>query len=295
MMVILDDDGLGVAPELGLLGRRELLARVDDDRQILDGGVVLDALEQREAAHVGEPQIEHHAVEAPLGDLLQGRLGGGDRRDLDVLAPAHQLDDAAALHLVVFDHEQVAHRLLDEAGDPVEGAVERVGADRLLQVRDRALAQPALPLVHARHDVHGDVARGGVVLELVEHGPAVDPRQRDVERDRVRPVLLGELERGLPVGGDEGLESLVARHAHQHAREVDVVFDDHDDAVPRLDGAAIVVHRGLGFGERDLPPCTAAPVRAGARQVGSGSLRGSLASGSGAAASRAGPAYRSGT
>ena len=47
----------------GVLDRRA--GRQDDDRQIGAGGT--EASEQREALHVGEPDVEHHDVEVAPG------------------------------------------------------------------------------------------------------------------------------------------------------------------------------------------------------------------------------------
>ena len=54
---------LGEPPQLGLLLPGQLLAGVDDDRQLAQVGFVADPLDQLEAGHVGQPEVEHHAVE----------------------------------------------------------------------------------------------------------------------------------------------------------------------------------------------------------------------------------------
>ena len=69
--------------------------------------------------------------------------------------------------------------------------------DRLLEARDGAGAQRVLHAVVidvAGDDVHRDVARGRMALEVVEHLPAVEHRQAHVEDDRVGLVLVRERE-----------------------------------------------------------------------------------------------------
>ena len=102
------------------------------------------------------------------------------------------------------------------------------------------MLQRALRLVGDGDHVDGDVARRGVVLEAVEHAPAVHVGQADVEGDRVRLHLAGEGEAVGTAGGDERLEPLVVGEVHQEAAEGRVVLDDQDHAVPRVDEGAIV-------------------------------------------------------
>jgi hypothetical protein len=118
-------------------------------------------------------------------------------------------------------------------------------------------------------DVHGDVARGGVVLQPVQHGPARRSRQVDVQRDGVGPVLARQLEPGLAVQRDDPLEPLLARHVEQDAGEADVVLDDEHHAVAGLDGAAVVVDRRLGGSPRPRGAGSASRAvrRAGSRRA----------------------------
>ena len=64
---------------------------------------------------------------------------------------------------------------------------QRLPLDRLGQVGDGAELQRALALVGGRDDVDRDVAGGRIVLEQVEHLPAVQLRQAQVQGDGVRP------------------------------------------------------------------------------------------------------------
>ena len=113
--------------------------------------------------------------------------------------------------------------------DARERLVERLLRDRLLEVGERARLETLLPLADARDDVHRNVPRLRMMLEPVEHRPAVHARHVDVERDGVRLERVRELEPGLAVERDESLESLLARHLEQNLREVRVVLDDEQD------------------------------------------------------------------
>ena len=201
----------------------------------------LHGLEQLEAVpRAAQAEVEHHAVEVALRQLAQGFLGGSDGGDLDVLV-RDEVDDGRSLRFVVLDDEQPLHLLIDELRDVLERVVQRFARDRLLQIRDRAGLQSGLTLAHAADDVHRDVSRVRMVLEPIEHRPPVDPRQIDVERDRVGFVRVRDAETRVALERDESLESLIARHVEQDLGEVRVVLDDEDDAVAGIEDVAIVV------------------------------------------------------
>ena len=62
---------------------------------------------QLEAGHVGQAEVEHHAVEAPSASASSASAPVPTAVVFDV-AVADQLDDALPLRLVVLDHQQVA-------------------------------------------------------------------------------------------------------------------------------------------------------------------------------------------
>ena len=70
-----------------------------------------------------------------------------------------------------------------------------------------------------RDHAHRDVPGGQVVLEPLQHPPAVDVRQVDVERDGVRLVLAGQGQGGRPERGDQPLEPLLAGGVEQEPGE----------------------------------------------------------------------------
>ena len=232
-------------PQLGLLLLRQLLAGVDDHRDLRQPRVLLHLLEQVEAAHVGEPEIEDQAVEVLRVERRERFRAGRDRRALHVPV-ADQLDDALALDVVVLDDQQVADLAVDEAGNRGEGLLERFAFDRLGQVRHRPEPHAAVRLFEQRDDVHRDVPRRRVVLEPIEHRPAVHDRQVDVEGDRVRLVVPRHRQADVAARRRQALESFLVRHVLQDVHERQVVLDDQHDAIAVADRVAIVLDVALG-------------------------------------------------
>ena len=62
-------------------------------------------LEQLEAGHVGQAQVEHDAIERPVPHRGQRGFAAVDRHDFDVVV-IQQLDDRVSLDVVVFDDQQ---------------------------------------------------------------------------------------------------------------------------------------------------------------------------------------------
>ena len=82
-----------------------------------------------------------------------------------------------------------------------------------------------------RDDLHRNVPRQRIVLELAQHGPAEHVGQEDVERHGGRLELLGEIQRFRAARRDQHLEALVAGEIDQHARIMRVVLDDQENGV----------------------------------------------------------------
>ncbi len=213
---------------------RQLLAGEDDDRHVAQRRLGLQLLEQLEAAHVRQAQIEDAAVEGALAQRRQRLGAGADRLDLDVVV-AEQLDDARRSMSLssITSSRLVCGATIDL--EPVERRFQLVGGGRLDQVGEGAVRQAVLPLLVDRDDLHRDVPRRRVELEVVEHRPAEHVGQEDVERDGGRAVLARQRQRQLPALGDDALEALVARQAQQDARVVRIVLDDQQDGVALAD------------------------------------------------------------
>ena len=194
---VLDHHRLGHPPQLGLFPLGQLLAGVDDGGELAQPDLALDPGDELEAGHVGQAQVEHHAVERLPLQRLERIGAGGDRGGLHV-AVADQLGDALLLRLVVLDHQQALDRPVDELVQRGERLGERFLGGRLGQEVDGAQPEPALPVLLHRDDVHRDVAGGRVVLQPVEDGPAIGIGKPQIERDRGGLVLPGQRQR--PVG-----------------------------------------------------------------------------------------------
>ena len=160
------------------------------------------------------------------------RAGAGGH-DLDVVV-AEQLGDAHLLGLVVLHDQQRLRRGLAYSLMRDKAAFDALGGGRLGDERERAARQTVLAILVERDDLHRDVPRQRVLLELAEHGPAEHVGQEHVERHRGRLILLGEIERIGAAHRHQHLEALVAREIDHDARIVRVVLDDQQDRVARL-------------------------------------------------------------
>ncbi len=196
-------------------------------------------LQQLEAAHVQQPEVEHHAIERLPFDGVERLLPGRDGSHVHVVV-ADQIHDTRTLDLVVLDDEQLLDAPLDERADVREGVVERLARHRLRQLGERALPERALRLVGDRNDVHGDVACGGIVLEAIEHLPPVSFLQLNVERDCVRAIPVRQRHRRVTARGDDPAESLLPGRLEENRRERLIFFDDQHDLVVGSDHVAIV-------------------------------------------------------
>src|SRR5687767_2565990 len=239
---VLDDDGLRQRSQLALFLARQLLAGIDDYRHLRHRAVGAHLLEELEPIHVVEAEVEDDAVVVAARELIQGFGAGSDRGDLDV-AIADQLDQRVALRLVVFDDQQRAHLAIVERLDRVEGVIQVLPLAGLGDEGLGAQAHAAMRIVGHRDHVYGDVTRGGIVLEAIEHVPAVETRQIEVERDGVGTMLPGHLQADVAANGRQYAELVFAAEIHQDARKRLIVFDDQQYAVSRLDALPVVEHR----------------------------------------------------
>ena len=90
---VLDDDCFRQAPELGFLFLRQILAGIDDDRDLRQPWAGFHAFEQLEAGHVVQSEIQNQAIEVLRLERGHGFRAACHRRRLDV-AIADQFDNA---------------------------------------------------------------------------------------------------------------------------------------------------------------------------------------------------------
>ena len=147
---------------------------------------------------------------------------------------AQQLRNAHLLGPVVLDHQQALASRLRVFLDAGESRLHAFGGGRLGDEGERTAGETVLAILVQGDDLHRDVPRQRVLLELAEHGPAQHVGKEYVERDGGRLVLLGEIERVGSPHRDQDLEALLARKVHHDAGVVRIVLDDEQDRVAGL-------------------------------------------------------------
>src|SRR5205085_10409105 len=97
---------------------------------------------------------------------------------------------------------------------------------RLDQVLGGAEQQAEVAIVDDRHHDYRDGRRRRITFQRVQHAPAIEFGQADIECDRKRQQLASALDGRVAVGGD--LHSIAVRFEirPQDAGDVHVVLDD---------------------------------------------------------------------
>ncbi len=185
---VLQHDALRHRLQLRLLVRSQILTGEDDHWHVGELRLRVHLREQLEPRHVGQTQVEHDAVERLAAQRIERFAASPYCNDLDVIV-SEQLDDRLALDLAILDHQQPLRARGGEGLDSIERGLERVGSRRFDEVRERAVCQSVLTLFLERENLHRDMARRGIELELIQHGPTQHVGQEDVEGDRGRLEL----------------------------------------------------------------------------------------------------------
>ncbi len=249
----LDDDAARHRVELRILLGRELAAGEDDDRQIGEILVVAHPLQQVEAGHVRQTQIEDDAVDRLLAQHIERRGAGLDRGDVDIVV-AEQLGDAEPLRGIVLDDEQALASRLGIFLDARQRGFQPLGRRRLGDEREGAARQPVLAILVEGDDLHRNVPRLGVLLELAKHRPAQHVGQEDVERDGARPILAGQRQRLGAARRHQDLEAAVMREISHDACVMRVVLDNEEHGIAGFDPFAVVGDvLGRDLGDADGP------------------------------------------
>ena len=165
-----------------------------DHRNIRQRVVVADPVEHLEAAHVGQPQIEHDAIAGAVAQRRERAGAGIGGHDLDIVV-IEQFRDAHLLGGIVLDDQQALAARFGVFLDLRQRRADAFGRRRLVDEGERAARQRVLAVFVERDDLDRNVPRQRIVLELAQHGPAQHVRQEHVERNRRRLELLGEFER----------------------------------------------------------------------------------------------------
>ena len=246
----LENNTVGVLAQPRFLVAGQVLAGIDHHRHRLVVIVAVQALQQLEAAHVRQCQIQDHAIIDGVTEGFECRLAAGDGGDLNALL-VEQLADAFMLDSAVLHHQQAPHIGLDGGFDLGEGAEHLLLADRLGEEVDGAQIERLLALVLAGQKVHRNILGAGVRLELLHHLPAVDAGQPDIENNGAGPVAARVLETGFTVVTDVAFQAVIRRQVHQYVGELAVVLDHQHGLF--ADHEAVVVlafQRQIGGGVR---------------------------------------------
>ena len=128
-------------------------------------------LQNLEAAHVGQPQVEHRAIVHLLLHYFERFGAGGNDGDIDVVV-AQQLFDAELFGGIVLDDQQPLAPRSGVFLDLQQRSIQALGCGRLGDERERAARKTMMTvLVHGEH-LHRDVPRAGILLQVIQHGPA---------------------------------------------------------------------------------------------------------------------------
>ena len=154
---------------------------------------------------------------------------------------AEQFADAELLGGIVFDDEQTLAARRGVILDAGERGVQSFGRGRLGDEGKCAARQAVVPVFVERQHLHGNVARGRILLQMIEHGPAQHVGQEDIERDGGGMEFARQRKCFGAAQRDQNLESVVARQVAEHARVVRIVLDDQQDRIVRLQIVAVVL------------------------------------------------------
>ena len=241
---ILQNDALGHRLELCLFGGGQVPTSEDDHRHGRQRRLSVHPLQQLETGHVGKTQVEHDAIKRTLEQGLQRLAAGPDGCHFDV-AGSEQFLGGASLDLVVLDDQEPLGARRREFLDPIERRLQSIGRGRFHQKGKGAMGETVLALLLQGDDLHRNMARGRVELQLVENRPSEQVGQENIERDSGGTVLPRERDAHGALPRDDAFEALVARQPEKNTGVMRVVLDDQQHRVAGFDVVAVVLD--LGF------------------------------------------------
>ncbi len=227
----------GVQPRV-FVGR-EFAPGEHHHRDIAKRRIVANSLQHLEPRHVGQLQVEHHAIDAVVAQLQQRARAGIGRHDFYIVG-SQQFGDALALGFIVFDQQQTLAARLGVALDAGKGILQAFRGGRLLHERKRAARQTVMAILVQGDDLHGNVPCGRILLELAQYRPAEHVGQENIERYGGRMMRARQRERIRAPMRDQHLESFVLRQIDHDARIMRIVLDDQHHAVVRREIVAVI-------------------------------------------------------
>ena len=230
---------------LGALG--EAFRREDGDRRVR---VTRSIDEIRERLFAGGA-VECEAVHSAFLEQRPRFVPRVRRVNDQLRIVEHQLQRVPR-HVVATDDHEAGVRPGAPLGDGVEDDSQRVlGVHGLGQHADGAQCVGAFAVFFRRDDEHGNVPRRQIVLQAVEHMPAVDVGQTDVEGNRVGLPLAGHGDGGGAERRGQRFVTTLASEVEQDAGEPQIVVDHEHDTIAGLDAVAIVVADRYRLGNRE--------------------------------------------
>ena len=225
--------------EAGILLGAEFAAGKYDHRHFGERFVGSQRFQHFKAGHVGQTQIEYHAVGGLPAQGVECVTSGAGGFDLHVVV-AEQLGYAHLLGRVVFDDQQAFAprcRIILDAGKRGFNAFH--GCRFCHEGKCAACQSVKLVLVEG-YDLDRDMARQRVLLELAQHAPAQHVGEKHVERYGGWLILLGKFECVGAARRHQNLKAATAREIDQDTTIVRVILDDQQDGIARLDLVPVV-------------------------------------------------------
>lgn len=165
--------------------------------------------------------------------MRQGLRIRSDAGDVDVVM-SEKRSDAQPLRLVVLHEQQLLATRLGIGLQARQRLAEAFRRRRLAHEGESAARKSMLSILVQTDDLHRNMPRLWVLLELAQHRPAEHIGQENIERDRRRLVFLRERQRIAAAHRHQHLEPVVAGEIDQHTGVMRIVLDDEQHGVAGL-------------------------------------------------------------
>ena len=119
-----------------------------------------------------------------------------------------ELGDPKLLSVIVLHHQQALAPGSGVVGEAGQSRLQTIERRRLRHEGKGALGQSVLPILIQGDNLHRDMPRAWVMLQLAEHRPAEHVREEDIQRDRGRTVFPSQSERVGPAVATSTLNPL---------------------------------------------------------------------------------------
>jgi len=169
--------------------------RVKEQRNFPVVRQFLDLIDQIKALGVGKIISDDQKIESQFLKFSQCFGAGSDGNDIQFLT-GDQIGDLRSPRLIGFSNQNVLHARLNCRRDAIERLLKNLSRlYRLGQSAHRAHPQATFALFLGCDDLHGNMARGRIILQTVEHAPAIDIRKINIQRDGRWIQLTGKHDR----------------------------------------------------------------------------------------------------